>query len=63
VAIDGTEITSLGDHALTKLRRSHIGFIGFQVPWAQLVAFTIVAVIAGCSPRSCPPGARRSSTC
>ena len=27
VAIDGTEITALGDDALTKLRRSHIGFI------------------------------------
>jgi putative ABC transport system ATP-binding protein len=27
VAIDGTEITTLGDTELTKLRRSHIGFI------------------------------------
>jgi putative ABC transport system ATP-binding protein len=27
VAIDGTEITSLDDSALTKLRRTHIGFI------------------------------------
>jgi putative ABC transport system ATP-binding protein len=27
VAIDGTEITTLGDSDLTKLRRSHIGFI------------------------------------
>jgi putative ABC transport system ATP-binding protein len=27
VSIDGTEITALGDDALTKLRRSHIGFI------------------------------------
>jgi putative ABC transport system ATP-binding protein len=27
VAIDGTEITALGDDALTRLRRSHIGFI------------------------------------
>jgi putative ABC transport system ATP-binding protein len=27
VAIDGTEITTLGDAALTKLRRTHIGFI------------------------------------
>jgi putative ABC transport system ATP-binding protein len=27
VTIDGTEITSLDDNALTKLRRSHIGFI------------------------------------
>src|SRR5919206_1794982 len=27
VAIDGTDITALGDDALTKLRRSHIGFI------------------------------------
>jgi putative ABC transport system ATP-binding protein len=27
VAIDGTEITALDDDALTKLRRSHIGFI------------------------------------
>ena len=27
VTIDGTEITALGDDALTKLRRSHIGFI------------------------------------
>jgi putative ABC transport system ATP-binding protein len=27
VAIDGTEITTLDDDALTKLRRSHIGFI------------------------------------
>ena len=27
VTIDGTEITGLGDDALTKLRRSHIGFI------------------------------------
>jgi putative ABC transport system ATP-binding protein len=27
VAIDGTEITSLGDTELTKLRREHIGFI------------------------------------
>jgi putative ABC transport system ATP-binding protein len=27
VAIDGTEITSLGDTGLTKLRRTHIGFI------------------------------------
>ena len=27
VAIDGTEITSLGDTELTKLRRTHIGFI------------------------------------
>ena len=27
VAIDGTEITALDDNALTKLRRSHIGFI------------------------------------
>src|SRR5215471_11087586 len=27
VAIDGTEITTLGDSDLTKLRREHIGFI------------------------------------
>src|SRR3954465_3293585 len=27
VSIDGTSITDLGDDALTKLRRSHIGFI------------------------------------
>ena len=27
VTIDGTEITALGDDALTRLRRSHIGFI------------------------------------
>jgi putative ABC transport system ATP-binding protein len=27
VSIDGTEITNLGDNALTKLRRRHIGFI------------------------------------
>jgi putative ABC transport system ATP-binding protein len=27
VSIDGTDITALGDDALTKLRRSHIGFI------------------------------------
>jgi putative ABC transport system ATP-binding protein len=27
VAIDGTEITTLGDTELTKLRRSHIGFV------------------------------------
>ena len=27
VTIDGTEITTLGDDALTKLRRQHIGFI------------------------------------
>jgi putative ABC transport system ATP-binding protein len=27
VTIDGTEITTLGDDALTKLRRTHIGFI------------------------------------
>ena len=27
VSIDGTEITALDDNALTKLRRSHIGFI------------------------------------
>jgi putative ABC transport system ATP-binding protein len=27
VAIDGTEITTLGDTALTKLRREHIGFV------------------------------------
>ncbi len=27
VIIDGTDITNLGDDALTKLRRSHIGFI------------------------------------
>jgi putative ABC transport system ATP-binding protein len=27
VAIDGTEITALDDNALTRLRRSHIGFI------------------------------------
>src|ERR687896_2251356 len=27
VTIDGTDITALGDDALTKLRRSHIGFI------------------------------------
>ncbi|MGI8606679.1 MAG: ABC transporter ATP-binding protein [Gaiellaceae bacterium] len=27
VAIDGTDITRLGDNALTKLRRRHIGFI------------------------------------
>ena len=27
VSIDGTEITTLGDNALTKLRRRHIGFI------------------------------------
>jgi putative ABC transport system ATP-binding protein len=27
VTIDGTEITTLGDNALTKLRREHIGFV------------------------------------
>src|SRR5438132_10757601 len=27
VRIDGTEITTLGDTALTKLRREHIGFV------------------------------------
>jgi putative ABC transport system ATP-binding protein len=27
VAIDGTEVTTLGDNALTKLRRKHIGFV------------------------------------
>jgi putative ABC transport system ATP-binding protein len=27
VAIDGTEITTLGDNDLTKLRRTHIGFV------------------------------------
>ncbi|HSP70938.1 MAG TPA: ABC transporter ATP-binding protein, partial [Gaiellaceae bacterium] len=27
VAIDGTEITTLGDDALTRLRRRHIGFV------------------------------------
>jgi putative ABC transport system ATP-binding protein len=27
VAIDGTEITDLGDNELTKLRRTHIGFV------------------------------------
>ncbi len=27
VSIDGTEITTLGDSALTKLRRKHIGFV------------------------------------
>jgi putative ABC transport system ATP-binding protein len=27
VAIDGTEVTTLGDTALTKLRRKHIGFV------------------------------------
>src|SRR5881396_3737568 len=27
VRIDGTEITTLGDTALTKLRRKHIGFV------------------------------------
>ena len=27
VSIDGTEVTTLGDNALTKLRRKHIGFV------------------------------------
>ena len=64
VAIDGTEITTLGDNQLTKLRRRHIGFV-FQffnlLPMLTAEENVLLPLrLAGEKPTG--RGSRRSST-
>ena len=56
VAVAGVEITALDDTELTKLRRDHIAF---SIPIPELVAFTVVAILAGLAAAIMP--ARRAS--